>query len=355
MTTFRDSVFALALTFVFAATVRADQIVIAGKNHVGAKVISYEIGTLTFRTSDGRTQSSFVDPIELLIVDRGGSLEDFNQAERFLADGDADKAGLRYDRVVRLASDFWADVAAVRAVQAHDRAGQIEKAVLSFIRTVRGRSSGPVAAARILPVGVSAKRDSRVAQAIEQLDLALLQDPGESIRVLLEILRYDILRRADDTRAARFAMSIAGLTVPEELLADRTCSVITFALADALRSDPSVERLSSLDRAIAGCPSASLPELLMLKGDTLLRVAATREDFLRAGWAYLRVVAHFSDEPAAPVAMIRAASTMEKAARSDYAVKLLEQAATHPRSTESIRKQASDSIQKIRAASGRLE
>lgn len=335
-----------------AAPLHADQVVVGGKSHLGATVVSYEGGRLNFRTSDGRTQTCFVDQVELLIVDRGGLLDDFNQAERFLAEGDPEKAGLRYDRVARLAADFWADIAAVRAIQAHDRSQQIDKAVLAFVRTLRGRSSGPPAAARVLPVGVGEKRDSKIARAIEQLDLALLQDPGDSIRVLMELLRYDILRRADDTRAARFVPSAAVLVVPEELLTERTCGVIQLALAEALASDPVVERRTALDRAIAGCPDASLAGLLLVKGDTLLRTASSREELIRASWAFLRVAAHRGESVEAQEGLLGAAKALERAGRSDYAVKLLEQTLAQPKLRENLRSEAEESLMRLRKASG---
>lgn len=337
-----------ALMALVAAPLRADQVVVAGRSYLGAKVVSYEGGRLSFRTADGRTETCFVDQIELLIVDRSGLLEDFNQAERFLAEGDDEKAGICYDRVARLATDFWADIAALRAVQAHDRSQQIDKAALAFIRTVRGKFSGPSAAARVLPTGVAGKRDSKITRAIEQLDLALLQDPGDAIRVLMELLRYDVLRRADDTRAARFAIATAGLVVPEELLTERTCAVLRWALTEALRSDATVERLAALDRTIAGCPDSSVGGLLVLKGDTLVRSASTREDFIRASWPYLRVAAHRSDEPEAADALIGAAKALERAGRVDYALKLLEQAIAHPRASDAPRRIANESLERLR-------
>lgn len=329
---------------------RGDQIVIAGKSHLGAKVSGYEEGRVSFRTADGRMQSSWVDQISLLIVDRGGVLEDFNQAERLLAAGDVEKAALRYERAARLADGFWPELAVTRLITVYDRTAQIDKATMNFIRAARGRHAGPAAAARTLPGHLPEKRDSRIGRALEQLDVALSQDPGDSVRMLFELSRYDLLRRAGDSRAARMVGTVAVFTIPEALQTEAVCSVVREALSETLKSDPSAERTAALDRAIRDCPDASLGGLLLVRGETLLRTAQSHEDFIRASWPFLRAAAHGDTTPEAAEGLLGGGRALVSAGRGDYAAKLFEQAAAHPSARESARQSAAEMLDRLRTS-----
>ena len=42
-----------------------------------------------------------------------------------------------------------------------------------------------------------------------------------------------------------------------------------------------------------------VPDLLLLKARALLEGGTRKEEWVRAGWAFMRVVIHFKDDPAA--------------------------------------------------------
>jgi hypothetical protein len=136
--------------------------------------------------------------------------------------------------------------------------------------------------------------------------------------------------------------------VPEDILTERTCAILKSALTEALHSDPSVERLTAVDRAVASCPDSSVGGFLLLKGDALVRTASTREDFIRASWPYLRVAAHRPDDSEAADALVGGANALERALQTDDAVKLLEQAIAHPRVSDTARRLANESLERLR-------
>jgi tetratricopeptide (TPR) repeat protein len=329
---------------------RADQLVVKGENHLGAKVLNLEEGQLSVRLGDGRVQGFRIDEIDLLIVDRGGVFEDFNQADRFLSAGEAEKAAVRFERALRLCSDFWPDVCAARLVKAYDRTGQLDKATLNFIRLARGRFAGPAAAARLIPQNVPARRDAKFTRAVDQLDSALAEEPGESRRVLFEALRYEILRRTGDDRTGRSAEALAVAPVPADVRSEAVYALVQLALREAFTSAPTADRWAALDRAIADCPKGSLPGFFLLKGDVMLSTASSRDDLIRASWPFLRIAAHAPDDPRAADGLLGGATVLERIGRADQAIGLLEECLGQSQVGDETRRRAEESLTRLRLA-----
>ncbi len=338
-----------AFAFGAGRVVFADQVVSGGVSHFGAKVTALAEGRVQFRAADGRAHSVWIDQIELLIVDRSGAFEDFNQAERFLAAGEWEKAAVRYERAMRLCGEFWPELAAARLVTVYDRAGQLDKATLHFNRTARGEFAGPPAAARLILQNIPAKRDAKFTRAIEQLDTALSQNPREPVRVLFELLRYEILRRGGDERAGGLGRTVAGLSIPAAVRSEAVYAVVAAGMRETAVVDPPASRLTALDRIIRECPDALMPTFLLLKGEALMRAAATREDWVRASWPFLRVTAHYGDDPRAADGLLGAAAALERAGRVDYGLALLEECLAHKRVSEETRRQADGMLARLRS------
>jgi len=334
---------------IFALPAAADHVVSKGTSYAGAKVLGFEQGRLRFRAADGRILTPWVNDVALMVVDRGGVFDDFNLAERFFQAGEFDKAAVRYERALRLGDEFWPDLAAARLVMAYDRIGQLDKATMNFIRVVRGRFAGPATAARLVPQTAPAKRDAKFTRAIEQLDAALGQNPGESLRVLFEVLRYEVLRRAEDERASRAAATVAALALPEAVRSERVYAGVLAAMRETLRSGVNPERLASLDRAVRDCPDSSLPSFLLLKGETLLRTAVGPEDVIRASWPFLRVVVHMSDDPRAADGLLGAAAAVERLGRGNQAIAFVEECLAHKRLSDDTRSKAQAMLTRLRS------
>ena len=333
---------------VLASPVQADQIVVKGTSYAGAKVLGFEQGRLQWRAADGRVLTQWVNSIDLMVVDRGGVFDDFNLAERFLHAGEFEKAAVRFERALRLCDEFWPDLAAARLVMAYDRIGQLDKATINLIRVVRGRFAGPATAARLIPQTIPPKRDAKFSRAIEQLEDALDANPGEAHRVLFKILRFEILRQVEDERAAKAAPIVSAMMIPEIVRSERVFAVVLAAMRVTLQSGVTAEQLGYLDRAVRDCPDASLPGFMLLKGETLLRIAGSREDVMRASWPFLRVVVHMPDDPQAADGLLGAASAVERLGRTDQAVALVEECLTHKQLSDETRGKAQMMLTRLR-------
>ncbi len=340
--------FLLPATILFLSSARADQLVVKGENHTIAKVLSLEKGQLQVRLADGRTQGFWIDQIELLLVDRGGVFEDFNQAERFLSAGEAEKAAVRFERALRLCGDFWPEVCAARLAAAYDRTGQLDKATMNFIRVARGRFAGPSAAARLMPQNIPAKRDAKFTRSLDQLDSALDHEPGVSLRVLFQTLRYEILVRTGDERASRARGQVALGRIPDSVGSEQVYAVVHGALREALREEINPDLLAALNRAIQDCPDATLPSFLLLKGDTLLRTAASRDDLIRASWPFLHVAAYRPSDPRAADGLVGGAVALERMGRREHAISLLEECLTQKNAREETRRSAEEALARLR-------
>lgn len=332
-----------ALTALLAAQamtspVRGDQVIINGVNHTNAKVTHLDQGKLLVRTEDGRNVSAWIDDVQLIVIDRSGVFEDFNQAEQFLNKGEILKAIARYERTLRLTQEYWADLIACRLLMAHDRAGQIDRTAQFFTRVVNGDYTGLAAAARLYPRNFPEKRDGRVARALDLLDDETRKTP-EDRRALIEILRYDILQRTDPTAGRPLARSIMELTVPVAARTTLVYEVQSRAMNEAARELAAPVVLAAVDRAIEDCPEESLPGFLILKGQLLRKTAASREEKIRAAWAFLRVPIHLPDHALAPQALLEAGMTLTEFDQAG-ARALFAECARHPKVTPELRKQA---------------
>ncbi len=332
-----------------ATVVRADQIVAGGTNYLGVRIAALEQGRLLFRTADGTSRTAWIDDIELLIVDRGGVFADLNQAERYFAAGEPQRAIARYRRTLRLVEGLWPDLINARLLLACDAAGQLDDATLNFIRVLRGGSTGPPAATRLIPRTMPAKRDAKVVRSLERTNAALAQDPDDPQRALLQLLRYEILRRTGDRVALAAALTVAATPIPESARSERAYAILLPAMREAFQSEVGPEALPVLDLAIRDCPDTALPGFLLLKGRTLLQAAATRDEIIRAAWPFFRVSIHFPDDQRAPEGLYLAALAVERIGLRNRAIELLAGCLAHGRLTVEIRQLAEEEMQRLKS------
>jgi hypothetical protein len=320
-----------------APRVRADQVVMSDANYPGARIVGMERGQLRFRSADGGLHNVWLDEVELILVDRHGLFDDFNQAERFRGEGQAARAVLRYRRAHRLAEDFWVDLIAARMLLACDAAEQLDNAVLNFIRVAQGTHAGLPAAARLLPEAIPPERTKRAQRAIEQLHAAESKDSEKGHQALFQLLRFEILRRTGDARAELLAPHAGDLAIPAEARTPEVYAIVLHALRAWLRGEITAPGLAALDRALGTCPEGAMPGLLLLKGETLQRTAATRDQMLRAAWPLMRVAIHFPDSPEAPEGLYGTARILARIGRADKAADLLAECIAHESVSEETR------------------
>jgi hypothetical protein len=304
---------------------------------------------LQFRDAKGMTHAEWLSDIGLLIVDRGGVFSDFNQAERFMAGNEAERAVVRYRRTMTLAEDFWPEVITARLAIAYDRTGQLDEGVRNLVRMLRGKRTGAGTAARLLPRTIPEQRDGAVVRALETLDAAIARPLEAAAAAVLRLLRYEILRKSGDPRAASLAPEAAGLAIPEPARSDRLYEIQLAAqreMATAAGLDAAV-LLERIDQAIRDCPMGSLPSFLLLKGEVLLATAASREAAIEAAWPFLRVVVHFPTDPRAADALLGAAQALERLGRKDQAASLLRECMTLKQAGDGAKARADEALRRI--------
>lgn len=329
----------------------ADQIITTGENFAPVEVITFEDGAVKFRRPEGRVESAWIDQITMIVVDRGGFFDDFNQAERFIQSHEHERAISRYKRALRSAEGHWQALIAARAVAACDQAGQLDDAVQYWVILLRGPHGGLAGAARMMPQHVPTSPSGRVDRALRFLDGALAVDPPADERALLVLVRYAILKRVGDDRTTLAAEEATTVELPEPARTAPVYEIQWEAFRHVLNQATADGLLAPLDQALRTCPDGLLPRFLMLKGETLSLRTRSRDDLLRAAWPYLRVAIHFPDDPLAPAALSQAALILERAGLVDKARGLWEEAIRHSRGTNEVRDEARRRLEILRESS----
>ena len=318
----------------------ADQVIVNGLTHTNTKIVGLEQGKLQVRLADGRILSPWIDEVQLIVVDRGGVFDDFNQAEQFLHSGDPLKAIARYERTLRLTQEFWPDLIACRLIAAHDRASQIDRSAQYLARIINSEFTGLAPAARLYPKNIPEKRDGRVARAIDTLAEEARKLGEDDGRILLDVLRYEILAKTDPNAARPLARGLAETTVPAPARTEHIYGVLLRAMQDVFTTTPTALTVSTIDRAIRDCPEASLPGFLVLKGQLLLQSAQSREQIIHAAWSFMRVPIHMPNDDLAPKALLEAARALHKLEKPDQVKTLLAECYNHPKASPELRRQA---------------
>jgi len=337
--------------FASAGAGQADQVVSGEHNYPGAKITGFAQGKVAFRTADGQLRSLWISDVDMIIVERGGIFDDFNQGERFAAAGEPDRAIIRYRRTLRLSETFWSDLIASRLLVACDRADRLDQATLNFIRVVRGEWSGPETAVRLIPKKIPATPTPEAMRAIEHLEAAIAARPPEEQRLPLELARFEILSRVGDDRTLEAARAVASMRIPEPQRCERVYAIQLSSLIKLGEDQFGAEEYEILDRAIEDCPQALLPSFLLFRGRMLLSKAESRDDIIRATWPFMRVVAHMPDDPRAADGLYETAVALEHIGREDKAIDLLTECLAHEKVSEETRQKAENELARLRTAS----
>ncbi|MCH7838867.1 MAG: hypothetical protein IID38_01335 [Planctomycetes bacterium] len=343
-------VMACAVLSAIVPATRADQVVVNRVSHTGAKIVGFGQGRLRFRADDGTLHAAWIDEVDWLIVDRGGAFADLNEAERYLAAGELDKALVRYRRALAITADFWADLVTARLLMALDAAGRIDQTVMQFIRLLGRDGIGPVTAARLIPQHMPSRQDGKAARALGQLNAALRKKSEDAPRALLSLVRFELLRRSGDPRAERAAVKVAKMRLPPSSRTERAYAIVLGAMNTALSGPARPAVMDGLDRAILHSPDLHVADFLLLKGRVLLRTAVSKEDVIRASWPFLRVVAHMPDDPRTADGLYGAALALDKMGKPDQARRLLQECLVHEKAQEQVRKQAEVLLTRLQAS-----
>ena len=334
----------------WVALARADQLVVQGENLSRVRITGLVAGMLQFEDAERGPRAVLLGKVDLLLVESVRGLADLSEAERYLAEGDFERAIVRYQRALRVAEGFWTDLVQTRLLRACDEAGHSDQALLSFVRVMRGETTGLAAAADMIPRHLPTARDAALTRGLKHLESAL-GGANDEQRALLELVRYEVLRRAGDDRAAALAPIVAERRLPELLRNERTYEIQLAALRELLQGAYTPGQMRALDQALADCPEAVLPSFLLLKGEVLLRSASSREECIRAAWPFMRVVIHMPGDPRAAEGLYGAAQALERIGRAAKAVQLLEECVAHAQVSAELRGKAERELERLKKRS----
>ncbi len=318
----------LLTIFITCSSGRADQVVLENANYIGAEIVDFKEGSVRFREATGGYRKIPVTEIKSIIVDRARGFDDFNHAERFLLQGDSVKAVVRYKRSMRMAKGFWKPLIAVRLIIACDRAGRTDAAAAALIEIVKDPASQP-AAGLLIPRNIPKLANSRFAEAVRLLSVAMRDSPAPTQNMPLAMYRYELFRRTGDRRETESAIEISSREIPTYLRTDRIYSIVLAALMKRRSAGTESELIPDISRAIRDCPMNKLPDFLLLKGRVLLATAETRDELIRASWPFLRVAIHSSKDSRAAIGLQGAAEVLEQMEEYAKAKALLNECLNH--------------------------
>jgi TolA-binding protein len=321
----------------------ADEVNIGGLPRRGTVTGADEF-SVTLRIRGGRQVSSNVSEVrQITIANRSA----FNKAEKLYADGEYAKAINAYKQAARQARRDWLErLIRYRKYLALDRSGQINDAVEEWLGLVEEHEKHREVL-KAHPTKLAAKGSDDNAKAIRLLEAKLQREKSGAFADAIKQLLLKLYKRQGRTDDAA---KLAGKTLTEgngdEGDQDRdegeddngsTVSATDGNAAKVLRAasvvieqaaDPDAEltaaqrvtkartALNSLQSRAKGFTTGDLPEALLWMGKAQLAIAENsddaREELLRAGLNFMRVVTFFAASTDAPEALFLAGKVNQK-------------------------------------------
>ncbi|MCP4590471.1 MAG: hypothetical protein GY842_06995 [bacterium] len=299
---------------------RADELVtMTGERLEKIKITGYAEGTISFRQPAGEFAELSILDLRTVLVN-SLDVKDINEAELYMVQGEPTQAVLRYERALRATDGFWKELVHVRLLRAYDQAVYPDKAVIQWLRVMQHDAR---VAAQLIPQSIPRTRTPAVGKALSALERCLGKESAEPRRQLTKLLRFAIYSRIGADFADEVVREVA---VPPLVGAIATESAYAIKLAGLRRLLEMGEVdavLTAADAAIQACPQASLPGLLLLKGEAQYATAVEEADYVRAGWSFMRVPIHFPDDGSAGRCLWWAARVHERIGRTAKAADLL--------------------------------
>lgn len=318
----------------------ADQIVHGGKSLTRIKIVDMDGPRIAYRTPAGGLEHVHIAEVSRVTIDSIGTLAQLNEAERLVALGNYNRSITYYERALRVASGHWHTLVMARLIQAGDRADRIEVVAKYFVTLLSNEFTGPALAAALLPEVAPGRRSRGIERARRQIEPVIDKLASQSARVLLEMLRFLIEERSGGAATDRYAGELARQPIPPIVASRAAYGVKAGALLHWGAGGHWSDVLALVNADLAGAPPAILPELLMVKARALSAMGQDDDTLIRAGWAAMRVVIHYADDPLAPEALLLTASVEERIGRVPTALQLLDECLQHARITAPVRDEA---------------
>lgn len=298
----------------------ADEVHTRSKVYSDATVRHFDGEFVIFFNSSGDVVARRLDEVEAIFVDSVEQLEDFNRAERSFQNHQYAEAARRYKSALGRARDFWKDLIAIRYLRACDAGGDFEQAVRAYITVAR--TMGEKADVH-MPSNLAGATPESIRAALALLDKTLPNTADQSTYWQLEALRLTILEQVQSDRAGDVAEQIIA-QLQQQSGSQARFRLQIIAIRIAVKHAQFSSGLGHINAALKNADDEFLPELLFLKGKCLFGLAESRDDYIRAGLSFMRVVIHFSDSRLCARSMYMAGLVHEKINRVQKAVELFE-------------------------------
>ncbi len=322
----------------------ADEIHTRSKVYSGASVRHFDGEFVIFFNSSGEVVARRLDEVEAIFVDSVEQLEDFNRAERSFQNHKYSAAAGSYESALGRARGFWKDLITIRHLRACDAAGDFEKAVRAYITVARAM---PEQADVHMPSNLAGAAPESIKRALDLLDSTLPDIADQSTYWQLEALRLTMLEHVHSDRAQAVAEQII-VKLQQRSGSQSRFRLQIIAIRIEVKHAQFGPALGHINAALKNADDEFLAELLFLKGKCLYGLAKTRDDYIRAGLSFMRVVIHFSDSRLCARSMYMAGLVHEKINRVQKAVELFESCKELPGADDEVMRLAEAAARKWR-------
>jgi tetratricopeptide (TPR) repeat protein len=324
---------------------QADQVITQAQNLTDVTVVDLLDGNLHVRRADGKTLQTPILQVERLVIDSASGMSDLNDAERYAADQEYDRAITRYERALRMASGFWTQLIRIRLFQICDRAGKHDKSISYYLDLA---ADSAVVGAKLFPQSMTDWPTNDLRRVAQRLETG--QRKSELDPMLLDLFTYAVLARSNPAKAEKLVADIVAGSVPSEIATEPVYQAYCAACRACLEQGKAAETLQAVDRAIESCPETSMPQFLILKGEALLAQAKEPKGRLRAALAFMRVPVHFPDDPQAPMGLFQTALVYESIGNPKKAGILMAECKQHRLVSSELRQRADEALKRFSSA-----
>ncbi|MCH8054490.1 MAG: hypothetical protein IH895_10545, partial [Planctomycetes bacterium] len=136
-------------------------------------------------------------------------------------------------------------------------------------------------------------------------------------------LRLTILEQTESDQAEKIAREVIA-RLRSHKGQDARYRLQIIAIRVEIKHEQYETALGHIDEALADAGERFLPQLIFLKGRCLYGLAQSRDEYVRAGLAFMRVVIHFPKSPLCAQSMYMAGQVHEKISRISKAIELYE-------------------------------
>jgi len=177
----------------------------------------------------------------------------------------------------------------VRDVMVCDLGGDLDQAVRAYIDLAE---IFPEKADTFMPSNIEGASVESQNKSLKILQEALAQASNKMSYWQLEALRLSILELTESEEAGQIAQDIVNQLQKGPKKKSRY-RLQMIAIRVEVKHKQFEVALEHLNRLIAEAGENYLPELLLLKGKCLYGLAGSRDDYIKAGLAFMRVIIHF--------------------------------------------------------------